>query len=65
MNRAALVQRKGEVQAEIARLRRQLSAMEAGGQGRRRAEPIAALTAQIESLQGEEHRLRLLIDRSR
>jgi hypothetical protein len=59
MNRAGLVQRKAEVQAEIARLRRQL---EAGGQDRRRAGQIAA---QIESLQGEEHRLRLLIDRSR
>ncbi len=65
MNRADLVQRKAEVQAEIARLRRQLSALEAGGQDRRRAGQVAALAAQIESLQGEEHRLRLQIDRSR
>ncbi len=65
MNRAELVQRKADVQAEIARVRRQLSALEAGGQSRGRGAEVASLSAQIESLQNEEHRLRLLIDRSR
>ncbi len=61
MDRAALIQRKGEVQAEIARLRRQVEAMRARGDARR----LAELERQLDAAMAEETRLRQLIDRSR
>ncbi len=62
MNREELIQRKGEVQAELARLRRQLAATQ--GSGRPPRHP-GDLEAQIQALQAEEHQLRLQIDRTR
>jgi hypothetical protein len=62
VNREELIQRKDEVRAEIARLRRQLGEAEAGGSHRDR-EP--ELQARLEALMAEEGRLRQLIDRSR
>ncbi len=62
MNRAELIQRKEEVGAEIAALRRRLSAAQGGGRDARRA---GELEQQLQALMAEEHRLRLLIDRSR
>ena len=61
MDRAALIQRKGEVQAEIARLRRQVEAMRARGDARR----LAELERQLDAAMAEEARLRQAIDRSR
>ena len=61
MDRAALIQRKGEVQAEIARLRRQGEAMRARGDARR----LAELERQLDAAMAEEARLRQAIDRSR
>jgi hypothetical protein len=62
MNREELIQRKGEAQAELARLRRQVAAAQRGGWPARQ---IAGMEAQIQALQAEEHHLRLQIDRSR
>lgn len=61
MDRAALIQRKGEVLAEIARLRRQVEALRARGDTRR----LADLERQLDAAMAEEARLRQLIDRSR
>jgi hypothetical protein len=62
VNRDESIQRKQEVSAEIARLRRQLAGLEGSqGGGRRSAE----LDRQIQALMAEEHRLRLQIDRTR
>ncbi len=63
MDRAELIQQKDEVRARLERLRRQQAGLAAGDRvARQRA---AALDAQIQALLAEEHRLRLLIDRSR
>ena len=61
MDREALIQRKGEVLAEIARLRRQVEALRARGDTRR----LADLERQLDAAMAEEARLRQLIDRSR
>ncbi len=62
MDRAELIQRKEEVHAELARIRRQLSTAREGSRDPRR---VAELEGQLEALMAEESRLRLLIDRSR
>lgn len=70
MDRQALVQRKGEVQAALARVQRELAHAEAqaaeaaGLRGRVAARHVSRLQAQADALMAEETRLRLLIDRS-
>lgn len=61
MAREELIRRKGEVQAEVARLRRQAAALRSRGDVRRAAE----LEHQLDAAMAEETRLRQLIDRSR
>ncbi len=58
--RAALVEQKEALLAEMGALRRQLAAAEAAGDARRAGE----LSARLQALMSEERRLRLLIDRS-
>jgi hypothetical protein len=70
MNRAALIERKEAVRAEIARTRQALGRaqqIQAGPPGPRPAwavRQIAELEARLDALMAEEHALRLLIDRS-
>jgi hypothetical protein len=65
-----LVAAKGEVQARLQRVRRELTAAEAGlaaAPGLRRrllARRVAALTAEADRLMAEEARLRKAIDRA-
>lgn len=61
MDREELIRRKGEVQAEIARLRRQVEALRTRGDVRR----LADLERQLDAAMAEETKLRQLIDRSR
>lgn len=58
--REELIQRKVEVQAEIARLRRQAETLRGRGDMRR----LAQVERELEAYMGEEMRLRQAIDRS-
>jgi hypothetical protein len=60
-DRLALIERKEEVRSQIARLRRQLSAL---GDDPRRQRRRAELEGELEALMAEEGRLRVLIDRA-
>jgi hypothetical protein len=64
MDKSALIARKHEVIARIARTRRELERenARASRKNKRRRE---LLQRQLDALMDEEHRLRLLIDRSR
>lgn len=70
MDRETLVQRKGEVQAALARVQRELAHAEqqaaesAGLRAKLSARRVSQLRAQADALMAEESRLRLLIDRS-
>ena len=64
-DQGALIQRKHEVQGEIARLRRQVETLRERGGGRREAARLAELEGQLDAFMAEEARLRQLIDRSR
>jgi hypothetical protein len=69
MNRDELIARKGEVQAEIARLTRQIEQLRgaavSGGASRGQAGRIADLQAQLDAAMAEEAQLRQQIDRTR
>lgn len=62
MNRAELIQRKGEVQARIGQARRRLALMRSKNPSSRSVEQLESA---LQALMAEEYRLRLLIDRSR
>jgi len=62
MNRAELVEQKEAVKAEIASVRRRMA--QARGSDAKPAR-IAELEAQLQAHMAEEHRLRLLIDRTK
>ena len=62
MNRAELVEQKEAVKAEIAAVQRRLA--QAWGSDAKPAR-LAELDAQLQAFMAEEHRLRLLLDRTR
>ncbi len=70
-DRQAAVQRKGEVQAALGQVQRELAHAEAqavaltGLRGKLAARRVARLQADADALMAEEARLRLLIDRSK
>jgi hypothetical protein len=70
-DRQEAVQRKGEVQAALGRVQRELAHAETqaatltGLRGKLAARRLARLQAEADALMAEEARLRLLIDRSR
>lgn len=69
-DRQALVARKGEIQATLNRVQRELAHAEAqaaaltGLRGKLAARRLGRLQAQVDALMAEEARLCLLIDRS-
>ncbi len=71
IDRQALVARKGEVQAALRRVQRELAHAEAqaagltGMRAKLAARRVARLQAEADALVAEEARLRLLIDRSK
>lgn len=69
MDRDQLITRKGEVQIKLAWVQRELARVRAGQAlpgpaGRRNSRRAQELEAELDALMAEEHRLRLLIDRS-
>ncbi len=64
MNKDALIARKHEVIAQIARIRRELEREQQGTTKAHRRQR-ERLERRLEQLMAEEYRLRLLIDRSR
>lgn len=70
-DRQAAMQRKGEVQAALGRVQRELAYAEAraaaltGLRGKLAARRVGRLQAEADALMPEEARLRLLIDRSK
>ena len=70
-DRQAAVARKGEVQAALGRLQRELAHAEAQGaaltglRAKLAARRVSRLQAEADALMAEEARLRLLIDRSK